>query len=402
MKLFSKESAEELKVLWPFYLEAFLGTILFVLVPFEVVYFNSIGLNMKQVGVLIAVWPLASLLFEIPTGAIADLYGRKFSVMLGWTLQGLVFCSIFLVSDYYFLLALMALIGIASTFTTGSYEAWVIDLIKAKGLKNKVHDYFAKRQSLINLAFVFSGVLGAVSVAFFGIKIIWPMSGLALFLSVLFLYFGKEVYEKPKLHVKKSFFRIWSQIKKSVSYGLKHRTLFLLLLIIFVWGLAFAFEGFISWTPFLKSYNFPDWGFGYLWSAMALVGVFAPLLSKKITKKNKERKMLIITASLSLIMGFFVLAANSLAFIIFLLFLGSFLIDFEIPIWNVYFHRHIPSKIRATVGSVRGMLFSLAGIVSLPLAGFIADKFGGRIAVFIASMIAIPVIFLYSRIKGKD
>jgi len=77
LKPFSKS---ELKILWPFYLESFLGTLLFILIPFEIVYFRSIGLSSTQIGFLIALWPLASLLFEIPTGAVADLYGRKFSV----------------------------------------------------------------------------------------------------------------------------------------------------------------------------------------------------------------------------------------------------------------------------------------------------------------------------------
>ncbi|MFH1212214.1 MAG: MFS transporter, partial [Candidatus Woesearchaeota archaeon] len=76
--------------------------------------------------------PLFMLLFEIPTGAVADIYGRKFSVLLGTIIEGIALISIFFLHNYYALLFAFAMIGLGSTFGSGASEAWIIDLIKKK------------------------------------------------------------------------------------------------------------------------------------------------------------------------------------------------------------------------------------------------------------------------------
>ncbi|HJX49991.1 MAG TPA: MFS transporter, partial [Candidatus Nanoarchaeia archaeon] len=127
MTFFKKD---ELKLLWPFYLDSILSPMLFFAPAFFVVYFNYLALSYFQIGLLFAIMPLVSLLFEIPTGAIADLYGRKFSVLIGYFLEGVAFLSLFFFNNYYLMLAAFAFLGFASTFSSGSKEEWIADLIK--------------------------------------------------------------------------------------------------------------------------------------------------------------------------------------------------------------------------------------------------------------------------------
>lgn len=72
MKIFQKN---ELKILLPFYLESFLAFIIQFVPAFALIYFISIGMDIVKIGFLMAMVPLASLIFEVPTGAIADIYG---------------------------------------------------------------------------------------------------------------------------------------------------------------------------------------------------------------------------------------------------------------------------------------------------------------------------------------
>jgi predicted MFS family arabinose efflux permease len=356
-------------------------------------------MNMVQIGIILAANPLAALLLEIPTGAIADLYGRKFSVILGYILLGILFTSIFFFSNFYPLLLISFLIGASNTLTTGSYDAWVVDLVKEKGIK--VNTYFSKKISLYNLAFVFSGLIGAFLVARFGLKIIWPASGAALFMSAFFVFFGKEKHIREKLEIKESFAKLSEQVKTSFSYSYRHPVLFYLIIISFILGISGTLEGLISWTPFLKSFGFPDYGFGYLWSVFGFLGVIAPLASQKFSEKGRERKFLISMAFLTLIYGFFVLFSQSLILLLVILLVGSFLLDFELPVWRTYFHKFIPSKTRATIGSLQSLVFSLAGIIALPLAGWMIDKIGARYTIFISCLLMLPVMFLYLMIKEK-
>jgi MFS family permease len=398
MKLFDKN---EWKLLWPFYLEAFLGTFLFILPPFMVVYFNSINLSLAKIGILMAITPLAMLLFEIPTGAISDLYGRKFSVLLGWTLAGINCFIIPFFKSYYALLFLLFLQGIFFTFTSGSYEAWVVDLLKGKKQEKLIQNFFSKKQSLYNLAFVFSGILGVFLVRALGISVIWYATGFCFLFSVLLLVGAKEIHKKQEARIKESFIKIWNQTRVSIKYSYKHPVLFYLLAVTFIFGLVFSVNSFISWTPFLKSFNFPDYAFGYLWSASGILGIIAPVISQKLSKKYRIKSMLIFSSSIILIYGLLVLTANNLIFALFLPILFFAVADFENPLTRAYTHKFMPSKMRATIGSLESMLFSLAGIISLGVAGFLIEKIGARYSIFLSAVLMIPIIFLYLRIKEK-
>src|SRR3989344_1277986 len=78
----------ELKLLWLFYLDALISPMLFFMPAFIIIYFRNLGFSLFQISLLTMMMPLLMLLFEIPTGAIADVYGRKFSVLLGALIQG--------------------------------------------------------------------------------------------------------------------------------------------------------------------------------------------------------------------------------------------------------------------------------------------------------------------------
>ncbi len=119
MKIF-KEG--ELKLLWPFYLDALISPMLLFMPAFIIVYFMDFGLSLFQISLLTMAMGISLILFEIPTGAVADLYGRKFSVLLGTVIQGLSILSIFFLHNYYYLFFAFALLGLGSTFNSGARE----------------------------------------------------------------------------------------------------------------------------------------------------------------------------------------------------------------------------------------------------------------------------------------
>ena len=150
MKLFQKG---ELKLLWPFYLEHFLAYVVSIFHIFIFVYLIDVGFSFTQIGILMSAIPLTMLLFEIPTGAIADLYGRKVSVLIGYFLEGILMLSLMFSTNFYYLLSVFALMGVAMTLSSGSKEAWIVDLINHKK-KKFVQGFFAKEQTLLGIAMI--------------------------------------------------------------------------------------------------------------------------------------------------------------------------------------------------------------------------------------------------------
>ena len=77
-------SKNELKNLWPFYVHSLVFNISKVIMPFYVLYFLGIGFSFFQIALIGSIRSVVSVAFEVPTGVIADRYGRKFSVILGY------------------------------------------------------------------------------------------------------------------------------------------------------------------------------------------------------------------------------------------------------------------------------------------------------------------------------
>lgn len=393
MRFFTKK---ELKVLWPFYLQE-LTMILFFAWPFMVLYFTQLGFSPSQIGILLGIWPLSSILFEIPTGAIADLYGRKTSVITGMVATGIFMFSIYFFNNYYMIMLLLALSGIFMTLVSGSFEAWTVDLVKANKIKTET--YFSKSQSINSFGIVISGLLGALLVGLFGTKIIWIAAGQSFILAGFILGFGKEFFEKKKVRIRDSLKNVWKQSKDSINYGYKHHVLFYLFIIAFVFSVSMSLRSFVAWTPVLTHYGFPDSGYGFLWTGMGILGIFAPLIAGKLIKNKNERKLLIMISFLILLYGISILFLHNVFLLVGLLLFGTFLFDLRMPIRINYFQRFIPNKMRSTIGSVRGLLIGIASVTGMSLSGFLVDWIGGKYTIVVSTLLMIPVILLYFRIK---
>ncbi len=398
MVLFKKE---ELKILWLFYVELFISKLFFILPGFMVVYFIGLNLNMFQISLLIAVWPLFSLISDIPTGAIADLYGRKFSVLLGLLLSFIGFLILYFYSNYYIILGVMAFIGIATSLISGAYDAWITDLINKKN-KKLLHSYFAKSMSLASMGLVISGLVGAYFVKNFGINIIWLATSISYFISFIMLLFAKEYYIKKKSTFVESIKQVNKKTKISLTYAYQIKPLRYILIAGMILVFASAFSNTLTWTPLLKSLGYPDYAFGYFISAISFIGILAPLISLKLMKKEQERTFILysLIGLTAFIFGIIIVKNIPLAFFIIL---GLSIFQYIIyPVRGVYFQKFIPSKLRATIGSIDYSLGSLMEIISMPLVGLLVDLIGPKYTILVSGFIIIPAILIYIKLKKLE
>ncbi|HLC54089.1 MAG TPA: MFS transporter [Candidatus Nanoarchaeia archaeon] len=387
----------ELKLLWPFYLDAVISPLFFFMPAFMVLYFNGIGLSLFQIGILMGVANLTSLLFEIPTGAIADLYGRKFSVLLSYFLQGAGFLSLFFVKEYYLIVGVYAFLGIASTFSSGAKEAWVIDLIRTSR-KDFQKGYFVKSQAIDSAGLILSGIIGAYAVKLFGLSIIWVATGVSFFAAFAIGLCAHERFVRKRT-ADSSIQRITKQGWKAILYSKNHSVLFSFLIAAAFLILASNLTGQIAWLPFFKELGLPEYAFGYLWSFMAVMGVVAPLLVSRLLKTSKERAFILTSVLLLSFVTLLIFFVNSVAFAIILLLVSTLFWGMRFTAERIYFHRFIPSKLRASVGSLESMVLSVTAIVGAPLAGWLVDNIGPRYTIVSAAAIMLIAALIYYRIK---
>jgi predicted MFS family arabinose efflux permease len=95
----------------------------------------------------------------------------------------------------------------------------------------------------------------------------------------------------------------------------------------------------------------------------------------------------------------FVYFVNSWAFALLILLVAEFFWETQTPISRTYFHKFIPTKLRATIGSVESMILSIAGILALPLVGYLLDLIGAKYVIMISGIIGIIGAFTYLKIN---
>lgn len=395
VKIFEKG---ELKLLWPFYLDAVLPYLLFFAPAFLVPYFIKLGFSFYQIGTLMAVLPLAALLFEIPTGAFADVYGRKLSTLFGFAIEGICLLLVYFVQDYYSLLIIFFIWGVGVTFSSGASDAWKTDLIKKRN-KHLLKGYFIKWQILGSCGLFISGFLGALFVSLFGIRSIWLFGSVSFLITIIILSFGEEYFVKEKKTT--HYNAIVKKTKDSIGYSYHHPVLSYFLMAIFIYAFALTFNSGITWTPLLQGYGFPDYAFGYLWSFMAAVGIFAPMIAQKLLKSYKEKRILIILSVLLVVSAMSALFVSGIISAFIVLFFCSLFMQAKSPILQIYFQKHLPTKMRATIGSVQGMILEISAILSPIAIGFILGLVGAKVTIFIGGLLVIPTIILYLKIKEK-
>jgi MFS transporter, DHA3 family, tetracycline resistance protein len=389
----------EIKLLWPFYLETFISTLFIIYSAFYIIQLQE-TLTLTQIGFLITALSLSSFIFEIPTGVIADVFGRKFSVILGYFMQGLSIVLISILNNFYGLLISFFLWGIFGTFVSGAHEAWATDNLIYKKRKDLIDNYFIKDHSFTKISVVLSGFIGTLLVNQLGINIIWPVTSVSFFLSGLILFFVPE--HKVTKEKKKSVTELISYSKESMKYSLKNKTLLYLFIALFFVSFFTILRSNIAWQPFLKEIGLPVYTFGILFSCIAFFGAIAPYLAKPIIRKiGKVNVFLALVLLAQIIIAFLVLFVNSWIIGVILMTSLFFVFDLYNPIRRSYFQKFIPSKMRATLGSFGPTIIAFAYILSGPLAGYLVDTFGPKITIALSGLFLIPATILYLKIKEK-
>lgn len=398
MKNFFKKG--ELKLLWPFYAEHLIAT-LFILYPaFFVIYLLDLNFSLTQIGILIATQSIATLIFEVPTGAIADTLGRKISTITGYFLMAISFLTFYFTKEFYLFVILFCFIGISITLISGAHQSWIVDLLKQKKKEKLVQEYFIKRQSFVNLSLFLSGIVGASIVANFGLRIVFLITAAGMFLGMIFLLFGKEKFKRKKYNLKRHFVELYKSTKEATVYTKRNNVLFYLTIITGISMIAVAFTSQMTWQPFFLENGFQEHWFGYLFSAAMAFGIFVPYIIKPLLKASKKYKYYLIGVVIFMALLLFSIKIFSSLIIlvaIFMFYMAGY--DFEQPAWHSFFQKHTKSKIRATVTSLNSMVGSLITVIFAPIVGILADNFGPGNVLFIAGFIMLPMIIFYAMIK---
>ncbi len=364
-------------------------------------------LNPLQLVLVGTVLETTAFLFEVPTGVVADIYGRRRSIITGTILMGLGFALEGSVPRLEAILLAQVIWGIGYTFTSGAKEAWISDEI---GEARAGRAFL--RASQIDQVGALVGI--PISIALASVMLQLPIILGGLFMSALGLVliaFMRESGFKPSVREHRSS---WQRATRTLRGGLgmvRRRPVLLTILGIAAIHGAFS-EGFDRlWTlHLLSSVTLPSLGplepvawFGLIRGAGLVLALGAmEIVRRRVDTGSHERvaRALFVTNGLLLVgvIGFGLATDFTLAFVVLLA--VHPLRRMNAPLQTAWVNQGLEPGVRATVISISSQSDAAGQIIGGPILGALATFVSTRAGMVAAALLLAPLLFLYARTLG--
>lgn len=368
--------------------------------PIVVLFYEENGLELRHVVILQAIYSVSIVALEIPSGYLADAWGRKYTLVLGSILGFFGFLTYSFSYGFTGFLIAEIILGIGQSLISGADSALLYDSLLESGKKEEYIKYEGRLVSAGNFAEAFAGILG----------------GLLATMSLRYPYYVQTVISataipasmlliEPKTH-KKIIKMSLNHILKIVRYSL-HDNKELKWNIIYssvIGAATLTMAWFVQ--PYLNLVALPLSFFGIMWTLLNLTVGISSMYAHKIEFRLKQPNTIIGIAIL-IPAGFIALSRIHALWGIAILFLFYIFRGIATPVLKDYINRLCDSDVRATVLSVRNFVIRIFFAVIGPLAGWYSDKYTLQSALLLSGLIFLffaltTQVFLLKRIKSDN
>ncbi len=365
------------------------------------------GLSNAQAFGANAFFTAGMVLFEIPTGVIADTRGRRASYLLGagtLLLSTVVYLLMWEWQGPFWGWALASVfLGLGFTFFSGAVEAWLVDALHATGYEGDLDPVFARGQVVTGVAMLSGSVAGGLIAQFTNLGVPYMVRGVMLGITFVAaavwmrdLGFTPRRGERPLAEVQKV-------LSDSLTAGLGNRPVrWIMLAQVFISGVAIY--AFYAAQPYLLELYGDTAAFGIAGLAAAIVagsqiagGLTVPLVRRMVRRRTDA---LIASAAVAVVALALISMTDRFWVALVLLAAWSLVGAAVFPIRQAYLNGLIPSAQRATVLSFDSLMGSAGGVVTQPVLGRVADASGYAMSYLVSAGItvaALPFLVLARR-----
>jgi MFS family permease len=367
------------------------------------------GLSNAEAFAANAFFTAGLVLFEVPTGVVADTRGRRTSYLLGTlTLAAstLLYLWMWRISAPFWAWALASgLLGAGFTFFSGAVEAWLVDALAYSGFDGKLESVFAKGEIVQGIAMLGGSVAGGAIAQATNLGVPYVLRVIVLALTFLCaLAWMRDLGFTPS-RGKRPIAEVKRVLRGSIEHGLANPPVrWVMLAAPFAGGVMIY--AFYAMQPFLLELYGDEEAYGVAGLAAAIFAgaqILGGLSVSLVGHVFRRRTSVLLVGGLS---GSVLLATIGLlpAFwtVLTLLVLWSLLISAVTPVRQAYLNDLVPSDQRATVLSFDSMLASSGGVVFQPMLGRAADAWSYPASYVLAATIdalALPFLWLARRQK---
>jgi MFS family permease len=329
---------------------------------------------------------LTSLTFEIPTGALADLWGRKASIILG-RISSLISTLLMISSGSFWGFAIaFAFSALSYTLNSGAADSLTYDSLKELKREGEYKKIYGSLYAIGEVGQSFAVILG----------------GYLASSSFLYAYSGTFIVEAITLTISLWFMepqiREARENRKSLAAQLmesaeviKLKPLVLYLILFFGLLSALGATVYFYCQKFFEEMNLSKTLIAVIFTLDNLTNAVSSKFAYKLEEKINQRGVVILlpllTTATLLGLGF-----SNWPMVLVFFYINSLITGFGYPIFSDYINSLIPSEYRATILSMDSASFSLFMIIFFPIVGYLGDNLGLSKAFILISVIFIPVV----------
>ena len=256
---------------------------------FYTILFIERGKSFSDVAVLIALWSVFTIAFEVPSGILADRWNRRNMLALANVLQGICFLIWFF--SHTFLMFALGFVfwGIAAAFMSGTEEGLIYDNLKSDGEEAQFTKVYGRAQFYANVGAMAGIISAGVIVNFISISAIALLSAAICFANVILaLRIRERNYYSERLQESAAGF---FETLKGASVFLKGNMLALVSI-----SFLILFAGLGNYLDEFDAFISNDWELHYVWVSIiltvrlafvALGDILAPIAQKRISSVNQ-------------------------------------------------------------------------------------------------------------------
>ena len=371
------------------------------------IFLLDAGLSNFEAFAANAFFTAGMVVFEVPTGVVADTVGRRASYLLGTlTLSAstLLYVLLWQLSAPFWQWALASvLLGLGFTFFSGAVEAWLVDALTATGYTGQMETVFGRGQVVTGVAMLTGSVAGGFVAQ--QVNLGAPFVLRAAILLVMFAVAWRLMHDVGFTPSKGS--RPLTEMRRiasaSIEYGWRAPAVkWVMVQALFTGGVSFYV--FYALQPFLlelygdpEAYQIAGIVAAIVAGAQIIGGFAAPLVRRLFHRRTSA---LIVAISLSAAVLAVIGIVENFWFVLGMIVIWGLLSAAATPIRQTYLNGLIPSEQRATVLSFDSMIGSTGGIVTQPALGRAADVWGYGPSYAIGagiSALAVPFLALARR-----
>ncbi len=349
--------------------------------PIIMLFYKDMGLTHEEAFQLKAIYSISIVVFEIPSGYLADILGRKYTLILGTILgtAGFIFYSFG--SGYWMFLVAEMTLGIGQSFISGSDSAMLFDSLKADGRKHQYLKYEGLNFSIGNYSEALAGLAGGALAEISLHLPFYLQTGIAF----IGIPAALTLIEPPREEKRKR--PGFMDILKVVRYALVQNNQLR-------WNLVYSSiigtsTLTMAWVYQLRlhEFGFTEIFIGGTATALNLLVGTVTLFSSKL-ERRMGKELTVLSTSI-IITGGFIAGGLTHSAVFFLPVLGIFYMARGVatPVLKDYINQITPSDIRATVLSVRSLLIRAIFAVMAPLFGWISDHLSLSQALWIVGLV---------------